>query len=50
MTCPKCEGKYWLLYQKPAPSPPYKEGTFLDYGVRCDACYEPRGPGKDTRD
>jgi hypothetical protein len=39
MMCLKCEDKGWLLYQKDAPSPPYKQGMKLDYGVRCDACY-----------
>lgn len=48
MTCPKCNGKFWLLYQKEAPSPPYKQGTMLDYGVRCDLCYEPSGRTKNS--
>jgi hypothetical protein len=36
MMCPKCKGTGWLLYQKDAPSPPYKEGKKLEFGVRCD--------------
>lgn len=39
MHCSKCDGKGWLLYQKPAPSPPYDKGVMLDYGVRCDNCH-----------
>lgn len=50
MNCPKCDNKGWLLYQKPAPSPPYKQGMFLDYGVRCDACYGASRDRKRTED
>lgn len=39
MICHKCNNKGWILYQKPAPSPPYEKGVLLDYGVRCDVCY-----------
>jgi hypothetical protein len=38
MTCEKCKGTSWLMYVKDAPSPPYKEGSKLDYGVRCPNC------------
>ncbi len=34
--CPKCKDTGWILYQKEAPSPPYKQGEVLDYGIRCD--------------
>lgn len=51
MSCRKCHGTYWLLYQKPAPSPPYKEGLMLDYGVRCDECRdEPKRPNQNYKD
>lgn len=36
MKCPDCEGKGWLLYEKDAPSPPYKKGQKLSFGVRCE--------------
>lgn len=36
MNCLKCKDTGWILYQKAAPSPPYKENQQLDYGVECD--------------
>lgn len=36
MACLKCNGTGWILYQKDAPSPPYKEGKKLEFGARCD--------------
>lgn len=47
MTCPKCNGTFYLLYTKDAPSPPYKQGVKLDYATRCDACYEPKKTNQD---
>jgi hypothetical protein len=40
--CGRCDGTSWILYFKDAPSPPYKEGCKLEYGVRCPDCYEPK--------
>lgn len=45
MICPKCKGSGWLLYQKEAPSPPYKEGKFLDYGARCECSNDTQTKG-----
>lgn len=50
MTCPKCNDLKWLLYQKDAPSPPYKEGHKLDFAVRCDSCYGVSRDRKDSSD
>lgn len=36
MDCPKCKGAKWLLYDKDAPSPPYKENQKLTYGLLCE--------------
>jgi hypothetical protein len=44
MICKRCNGVGLILYQKDAPSPPYKEGMKLDYGVRCPDCYEHQRP------
>jgi len=49
MTCKKCGGMKWLLYQIDAPSPPYKENQKLDYGVRCDECSGTNRPSEDNR-
>jgi hypothetical protein len=48
MKCHKCKGTGWILYQKEAPSPPYKQGNYLEYGARCDCLdeTETNRPGK----
>jgi hypothetical protein len=38
--CEKCNGKGLSLFQKPAPSPPYLEGSMLEYAVFCE-CIPP---------
>lgn len=43
--CPHCSDTGWLLYQKPAPYPPYKQGVMLDYGVYCNLCEKGRSMG-----
>lgn len=37
MKCKICKDIGWILYKKDAPSPPYKEGTKLEYAQQC-AC------------
>lgn len=48
MRCHKCKGTGWILYQKEAPSPPYKKGQFHEYGARCDCTNDSQAerPGK----
>lgn len=36
MNCNNCKDTGWILYQKEAPSPPYKQGQFFEYGARCN--------------
>lgn len=43
--CTHCSDTGWLLYQKQAPNPPYKEGIKLDYGVYCNLCEKGRNMG-----
>jgi hypothetical protein len=43
--CKDCSDSGWLLYKKQAPSPPYKEGITLDYGVYCNLCEKGRSMG-----
>ena len=33
--CRKCDDTGVIVYTKPAPSPPYPPGVFLDYGIIC---------------
>lgn len=40
--CKDCMDTGWLIYEKPAPSPPYAEGKFLEYGVYCYKCEKGR--------
>ena len=37
MTCPVCKGTGWFLYKEDAPSPPYKQGSKLEFAKGC-AC------------
>jgi hypothetical protein len=43
--CKDCSDTGWLLYTKPAPSPPYLESKTLDYGVYCNLCDKGRSMG-----
>ena len=36
MICRKCFNTGWILYKKDAPSPPYKEGSKIEYARDCD--------------
>ena len=44
MTCQYCHGVGWLLYKEEAPSPPYNQGTELEYAKRCVCFYESKEP------
>jgi hypothetical protein len=35
MSCPACKGIGFVLYKEPAPSPPYKQDTELEFAKRC---------------
>jgi hypothetical protein len=48
--CGRCDGTSWILYFKDAPSPPYKEGCKLEYGVRCPDCHEPKRNRENQQD
>lgn len=39
MTCPYCKGIGWLLYEEDAPSPPYKQGSKLEFAKECVCQY-----------
>ena len=41
MACNHCNGTGWILYKDKAPSPPYKEGSELEYAREC-VCREPK--------
>lgn len=40
MSCEYCHGVGWLLYKEEAPSPPYNQGTELEYAKRCVCAHE----------
>ena len=44
-TCPTCEGKGWLDFEKLAPDGLYKKDTLVWYAIECPLCKN----GYDTR-
>lgn len=36
--CDFCKDTGWITFKREAPSPPYKEGTLIDYGINCNKC------------
>jgi hypothetical protein len=45
MKCQNCNDTGLVIYEEKAPSPPYKEGTTLEYGKRCE-CVEKERLGR----
>ena len=50
MTCKFCKDTGWYLYKEKAPSPPYNQGSQLEFAKRCvcQNVYQPKNP--DSRD
>ena len=44
MTCKYCKGTGWFLYKEDAPSPPYKQGTQLEFAKGCGCEGGHKGP------
>jgi hypothetical protein len=49
MSCQFCQGLGVVLYKEDAPSPPYKQGSQLEYAMRC-VCVETKGPNQNYND
>ena len=50
MTCKYCKDTGWYLYKENAPSPPYNQGSQLEFTKRCVCQNEYQRPKQEYQD